>query len=185
MKISTRDMILVSLFTALTAIGAFLSIPLASIPISLQTMFVLLSGLVLGPKLGPLSQIIYISLGLVGLRIFAGFKGGPQMIFSPTFGFLLGFILASFIVGIIIHNSRSINFKTSLVACLLGSVTVYLIGLPYMHLILNKVMKTPIDFSTTLKTGCLIFLPGDLIKSLLASLLGLNILDKLKLAGLK
>lgn len=179
MKISTRDMILISLFTALTTIGAFLSIPIGEVPISLQTMFVLLSGIILGPKLAPLSQIVYISLGLVGLRIFAGFKGGPQMIFSPTFGFLLGFILASFIVGIIIHNLKVINFINILLACLTGSLVIYLIGLPYMYIILNKVMNIPISFIQTLKTGCLIFIPGDILKSILASFVGLNTLNRL------
>lgn len=184
MKISTKDMILVSLFTALTAIGAFLSIPVGPVPISLQTMFVLLSGIILGPKLAPLSQTVYIILGLVGLKIFAGFKGGPQMIFSPTFGFLLGFILASFLVGMIIHNYKKLNFKNTLIASLIGSIIIYIIGIPYMYIILNKVMNTPITFIQALKTGCLIFLPGDILKSILASFIGVNVVSRLKLANL-
>ncbi len=81
MKISTKEMVLASLFTALTAIGAFLSIPVGSVPITLQSLFVILSGLLLGPKLGALSQLVYVLLGLLGVRIFAGFSGGPQSVF--------------------------------------------------------------------------------------------------------
>src|SRR5690606_41849153 len=106
MKISTKEMVLTSLFTALTAVGAFLSIPVGSVPITLQSLFVVLSGLLLGPKLGALSQLIYVLLGLSGVRIFAGFSGGPQTVFTPSFGFLIGFIFAAFIVGRIVHRDR-------------------------------------------------------------------------------
>lgn len=185
MKISTRDMILVSLFTGLTAMGAFLSIPLGPIPLSLQSIFVILSGIILGPKLAALSQIVYILLGLAGLRIFAGFKGGPQMILSPTFGFLLGFILAAYLVGRILHNYKRLNFKNILLSSILGSLSIYLIGLPYMYLILTQVAKNPLTLYQAFKTGCLIFLPGDLLKALVSSFLGLSIVNKLKLAKLK
>ena len=121
MKISTRDMILVSLFTALTAVGAFLSIPIGSVPITLQSMFTILSGLILGPKLGSLSQLIYVLLGLAGVKIFAGFSGGPQTVFSPSFGFLIGFIFASYVVGLIANTNESISFKKILLAALTGT----------------------------------------------------------------
>ena len=93
MKIKTKDFITVSLFAALTAVGAFISIPLGAVPITLQLLFTLLSGILLRENLGALSQIVYISLGLIGLPIFAGGKGGIGILLSPTFGFLIGYII--------------------------------------------------------------------------------------------
>ncbi|MCG4586216.1 biotin transporter BioY, partial [Anaerosalibacter bizertensis] len=169
MKISTRDMVLVSLFTALTAIGAFLSIPLGNVPISLQSLFTILSGLILGAKLGSLSQLIYVILGLAGVKIFAGFSGGPQSIFSPSFGFLIGFIFASYIVGFISHRNKDFTFKKMFLATLAGTLVIYAFGVPYMYFILNNVLVKEISFITALKTGCIIFLPGDILKCFVSS----------------
>lgn len=179
MKISTREMILVSLFMALTAIGAFLSIPIGNVPITLQSMFCLLSGFLLGPKLGSLSQILYIILGLSGVRVFANFTGGPQSIFKPSFGFLIGFIFASYIVGKIVYENRFSDFKRILYASLLGTLVIYLFGIPYMYLILNLVLGKGIDFLTVLKTGCLLFIPGDLFKAILSSFVASKLVNRI------
>lgn len=172
MKLSIKDMILASLFTALTAIGAFLSIPLGHVPITLQSLFTLLSGLLLGPKLGAISQGLYVLLGLLGVRIFANFDGGIQYIFKPSFGFLIGFIFASFIVGKLVYKKPSLGFRGFFIASLVGSLVIYLFGIPYMYLILNYVSDIEVGLLTALKTGCLIFLPGDLLKAVVASFVG-------------
>ncbi|MBZ2175812.1 biotin transporter BioY [Schnuerera sp. xch1] len=179
MKISTREMILVSLFTALTAIGAFLSIPIGDVPITLQSMFSLLAGILLGPKLGSLSQILYVLLGLFGVRIFANFTGGPQSIFKPSFGFLIGLIFASYIVGKIVHKNKSDNIKSIFSASLLGTFIIYLFGIPYMYLMLNSVLGKGLDFFTVLKTACLIFIPGDLFKAILSSFVASKLVKRI------
>ncbi|MCR2043644.1 biotin transporter BioY [Anaerosalibacter massiliensis] len=176
MKISTRDMVLVSLFTALTAIGAFLSIPIGNVPISLQSLFTILSGLILGAKLGSLSQLIYVILGLAGVKIFVGFSGGPQSIFSPSFGFLIGFIFASYVVGLITHNNGDFTFKKIFLATLVGTLVIYTFGVPYMYVILNKILLKKISFITALKTGCIIFLPGDILKCFISSYVATKII---------
>lgn len=169
MKLSTKEMILVSLFTSLTAIGAFLSIPIGEVPITLQSMFCLLSGLLLGPKLGSMSQGLYVMLGLFGVRIFAGFSGGPQYIFKPSFGFLVGFIFASYIAGKITYKKPYSSFRSFLSANLIGTFVIYVFGIPYMYFVLNYLSGAEIGFLTILKTGCLIFIPGDLIKAIITS----------------
>lgn len=179
MNLSTKEMILVSLFTALTAIGAFLSIPIGDVPITLQSLFVILSGLLLGPKLGSLSQLVYVLLGLSGVRIFAGFSGGPQTILKPSFGFLIGFIFAAYIVGKIAYNGKSISLRQVFLATLAGTLVIYLFGVPYMYFILNTVVGKPLPFSVALKTGCIIFLPGDILKAILSSLIASKILGKI------
>ncbi|MCF6462131.1 biotin transporter BioY [Clostridium sp. Cult1] len=184
MKLSVKEMVSISLFTALTAIGAFLSIPVGDVPITLQSMFVILSGLLLGPKLGALSQLVYVLLGLSGIRIFAGFSGGPQTIFKPSFGFLIGFIFAAYIVGKITNNRSKINFRRVLLATLTGTFVIYLFGVPYMYLILNNLLGETIPFSTALKTGFIIFLPGDILKAILSSLVASKILLRINIPQL-
>ncbi|WP_312461130.1 biotin transporter BioY, partial [Proteiniclasticum sp.] len=95
--LTTRELTLLPLFTVLTAVGAFIKIPIGAVPVSLQTVFVLLSALLLGKK-AAISQGVYVLLGLLGLPIFTG-GGGIGYVLTPTFGYLMGFIAAAFIVG--------------------------------------------------------------------------------------
>ena len=193
MKISTREMALVSLFTGLTAIGAFISIPVGPVPITLQTLFVLLGGIILGSKLGALSQIVYIILGLVGVPIFAGFSGGLQTVLKPSFGFLIGFIFAAYVVGkmtedssqFTIHNSqfnknnsnqKIISSKKILVATIVGTLVIYVCGLPYMYFILNNVMNMGLSVWAVIKMGSLLFLPGDILKIIIATIVGAKLI---------
>jgi len=84
MKLSIREITQIGMFSALTAIGAFISVPIGPVPITLQSFFVILSGILLGSKNAMLSQVVYLILGLIGLPIFAGFTGGLQTIFKPS-----------------------------------------------------------------------------------------------------
>jgi biotin transport system substrate-specific component len=184
MKLTTKEMTLVAMFTGLTAMGAFISIPLGEVPITLQTLFVILSGLILGPKLGALSQIVYLALGLVGAPIFAGFSGGFQTIMKPSFGFIIGFIFAAYIIGIIAHSAKGTSAKNIWIASLVGSIVIYLFGLPYMYYILNIVMTKGLSFGDVMKMGMLLFLPGDFVKFVVASIVGIKTLPILNKAGL-
>ena len=95
----TRDLAMVGLFAALTAIGAWISIPIPPVPFTFQVLFVLLAGAVLGSARGGLSQIVYVLLGVIGLPVFAGGASGPGVLFGPTGGYIFGFIVAAFVVG--------------------------------------------------------------------------------------
>ena len=183
MKLSTKDIALVPVFTSLTAIGAFISLPLGPVPITLQSMFVILSGLVLGPKLAALSQIVYIILGLVGVPIFAGFTGGLQSITTPSFGFMIGFVFAAYFVGKIAHSNNEISYKKIWIGSSFGTLVIYLFGLPYMYYILNILMGNKFNFINILQMGCLMFLPGDIAKLIISSLLGIKILPILNNLG--
>lgn len=184
MKLSTKNMTLVAMFTGLTAVGAFISIPVGPVPISLQSLFVILSGLIIGPKLGALSQIVYIFLGLIGLPIFAGFSGGPQSVMTPSFGFIIGFVFAAYIVGVIAHSGHGISSKRIWIGSLVGTVVVYLFGLPYMYYMLNIVMGQGLSFAAITQMGCLLFLPGDFAKFIIASLVAIKTLPILNKSGL-
>ena len=101
-----RTMTRVALFAALTAVGAFIRIPLGYSSITLQTFFTAMAGCVLGPWYGALSQLVYVALGLVGLPIFTQ-GGGIGYLVQPTCGFLIGLIPAAWVIGRIAGVSRS------------------------------------------------------------------------------
>ena len=157
----TRSLILTALFAALTAVGAFLKIPLPLSAITLQFFFTAMAGTLLGKKYGALSQAVYVLLGLVGVPIFA-LGGGFSYIFQPTFGFLLGLIPSAWVIGSL--AKRPLTFWRSVTAMLAGLAVLYAIGVPYMALIANAYLGKGLTFWQVLKNGMLIYLPGDMLK---------------------
>ena len=100
------------------------------IPFTLQVLFSLMAGIVIGKNRGALSQIIYLLIGLIGLPVFAQFKGGLGAVVSPTFGFLLGFILGAFLSGLLYQKLKIANdFLRALVSTLCGTVAIYAAGI--------------------------------------------------------
>ena len=163
-----RTMTRVALFAALTAVGAFIRIPLGYSSITLQTFFTAMAGCVLGPWYGALSQLVYVALGLVGLPIFTQ-GGGIGYLMQPTCGFLIGLIPAAWVIGRI--AGRKPEPKQIVPACLLGYGVLYAIGVPYMALILNTFLGKGMGFSAIMWAGMIPFLPGDMIKILCITLL--------------
>ena len=171
-----RTMTRVALFAALTAVGAFIRIPLGYSSITLQTFFTSMAGCVLGPWYGALSQLVYVALGLVGLPIFTQ-GGGIGYLMQPTCGFLIGLIPAAWVIGRI--AGRKPEPKQIVPACLLGYGVLYAIGVPYMALILNTFLGKGMGFSAIMWAGMIPFLPGDMIKILCITLLMPPILRQL------
>ena len=171
-----RTMTRVALFAALTAVGAFIRIPLGYSSITLQTFFTAMAGCVLGPWYGALSQLVYVALGLVGLPIFTQ-GGGIGYLVQPTCGFLIGLIPAAWVIGRI--AGRTPEPKQIVPACLLGYGVLYAIGVPYMALILNTFLGKGMGFSAIMWAGMIPFLPGDMIKILCITLLMPPILRQL------
>ena len=167
----TRNIVLISLTEALTTAGAYLRVPVGPVPISLQTLFVLLSGALLGPWLGAAAMSSYILLGLIGLPLFTG-GGGPQYVFSPTFGFLLSFPVSAMAVGLLLKSpkgSGSLSMGRKLFAFTVGTGIVYLIGVPWLSLNLLLIQGKKIGIQPLLMMGMVPFLPGDAFKIFLAS----------------
>lgn len=174
-KISVCQMTLISLFAALTAVGAFISIPLAPVPITLQSLFTLLAGMILGSTLGAASQIIYVFLGAIGLPIFSSFTAGAGVLFGPTGGYLFGFIIASYIIGKIIELKREKNIFYYLLAGLIGTIIIYIIGVAQLSLV------TGIGIKKAIAVGMLPFLPGDILKIIAASFIANKLKTAIKL----
>ena len=150
-------------------VGAYIRIPLLHVPLTLQTFFVILSGMVLGPFYGPLSQVAYVMLGLAGLPIFSQ-GGGLGYIFQPTFGYLLGYPLASGIIGKLLHGGDldcgvpEHSTRRLVVAGALGMLAIFVPGVLVLYLNLHFLAASPIAWPTVLWSGFLIFLPGDALK---------------------
>ena len=162
-KINIRQMTLISLFATLTVVGAFISIPLYPVPLTLQTLFTLLAGMTLGSVMGASSQVIYVLLGVVGLPVFAGFKAGIGILFGPTGGFLFGFIISAYVIGRIIETIKEKNIFYYLVAGLIGTIILYIVGITQLSLV------TGIGIKKAITVGMLPFLPGDILKIIAAS----------------
>lgn len=165
----TRAMILAALFAALTAVGAFIKIPTPISSFTLQVFFTSMAGVLLGRKWGAASQLVYVLLGLVGLPIFTS-GGGLGTLLTPTAGFLLGMIPMAWLIGLLVER-RGAGFLSICLACLAGLAVLYVIGLPYMHLILTVYLQKEWTIWQTVKGGMLIFLPWDALKILLTAAL--------------
>ena len=103
---SIQALVYTSLFTALIAAGAYIAVPIGPVPLVMQNFFVLLAGLVLGPKMGTTAVLTYLVIGTLGIPVFAGGTGGPAHFLGPTGGYLLGYVPAVFITGLIANKSR-------------------------------------------------------------------------------
>ena len=161
MNTRTRKLVYTALFAALTAVGAFLRIPMVYSSVTLQYLFTAMAGLLLGRRWGALSQAVYVLLGLVGLPIFTG-GGGLGYVFQPSFGFLLGLIPAAWVIGMLTRGEAG-PVRVAL-AALAGLGVLYLVGLPYMWLILNVYLDKAMALPALLWSGMVIFLPGDFLK---------------------
>lgn len=175
--LKNRDIALAGLMTALTACGAFIRIPSPYVPLTLQTLFVYLSGALLGARLGALSQAAYVILGLIGVPLFAG-GGGPAYVLHPTFGYLIGFIVAAYLIGRIVEQSPRIGYARTLGAMSVGLCAVYLFGVTVFYLNVRLVSGTQLSFRHIFKLGCLLPLPGDVLKILAAAYLVTRISGK-------
>ncbi len=171
---SLRGMVYASMFGALTAIGAYIIIPLPPVPITLQTLFLNLAGALLGGYLGALSQVVYILLGVIGLPVFAGGKAGLGVLIGPTGGYLFGFVAAAFVVGKLIALRKKPGLVWTVVSMVAGMVIIYSLGVFQLTL----VAKLSVEKAITV--GALPFLPGDAVKIVLAALIYLKTRDILK-----
>lgn len=172
-----RSMVLAALFAALTAIGAFIQVPLGFTSITLQVMFSCLAGVLLGAKWGAISQIVYVALGLVGLPVFTQ-GGGLGYLVKPSMGFLFGLILLAWLAGLLTRTDRS-PLRVVL-ACAVGDLAMYAVALPYMYLVLNLYMGMEKSVLDVVRGGMLLYLPGDAVKIAVTALVSGPLLKRVK-----
>lgn len=159
-----RWMVLASLMAALTAVGAYIHVPIGPVPIVLSTLFVLLSGLLLGSRWGLASMALYLFVGAIGLPVFSGGRGGIAHFFGPTGGYLFGYLLAAWLTGFISERSRGFLFF-EILGVAMGSLLIYGLGVPWLK------MVTQMSWSKALLVGMVPFLIGDAVKASVALIL--------------
>lgn len=170
-----RRMVYAAMFGALTALGALIIIPLQPVPISLQTFFTTLSGALLGGYAGALSQIIYLLLGFIGLPVFAGGKAGLGVLFGPTGGYLIGFVLAAYVIGKITEARQESSLARIVLALIIGHLVINICGTLGLYLVAH------LSLAKALLLGTVPFLFGDILKLIAVALLANKLRSHFKL----
>ena len=178
-KTKTTEMILCAMFVALIAVGAFITIPIPMLPITMQNMFTMLAGLLLGGKIGGLSVCIYILLGLIGLPIFTQ-GGGIGYVFQPSFGYLIGFAAGAFVTGTIAHKKSNPGYRRILGANFAGLAVIYTVGMAYYYVIRNFYLGNPIGLQALFIFCFLATIPGDIVKCIVGAFLGKRLIPLIK-----
>jgi biotin transport system substrate-specific component len=145
----------------LTFVGANIVIPLVPVPITLQTLFVLLAGAAIGGRYGAIGQGLYVFLGAFGLPVFAGGLGGLGVLGGPTGGYLLSFLVVPFVVGAMLRRSRSVPWL--LFSFSVGTAVIFACGVTHLAVIYTR------DVSEAIRVGMLPFLPGAALKIVAAT----------------
>ena len=167
---TSRKIVFTALFAALTAVCGFISIPVPGtpIPMVLQNMLVVLTGLMLGPVWGVAATVLFLAAGALGLPVFSGGTGGFARLMGPTGGFLYGYALATLVAGLIAqrpkYEARTPVLRLVL-ATVLGFVVMYIPGVLHFMRVMDK------TFSQTMTLCVVPYIPGDIVKMVVAVLL--------------
>ena len=175
---TTRDTVLVAVFAALIAAMGLvppITIGIIPVPITLQTLGVMLAGALLGPLRGMLSSLIVVVLSLAGLPILSGGRGGLGVLVGPTGGYLVGWIPGALITGLLVgrwairRRSTVVRYLTVSASAVVGGIgVIYLVGVPWTSVVTGLSLRTS-------ALGSLVFIPGDLIKAVLTGLVAVTV----------
>ncbi len=152
-----------AMFVALIIVGAFIRIPMPLVPFTLQTLFVLLAGALLGGIKGAICVLIYIFMGLIGIPVFAN-GGGISYVLTPTFGFTIGFAVGAFVTGFIVEKSKKVTYPNLIFATSMGTLAIYVCGILYYILIKSLYFGESFDFWNVLLYFWIVFIPTDILK---------------------
>ena len=159
----TYDIVYIAVFAVIMAICSWISIP-AAVPFTLQTFGVFIAAGVLGGKRGTLSVLVFILLGAVGIPVFANFSGGIGVLAGPTGGYIIGFIVMAIIAGLVIDNCRKPWLQ--LIGMIVGTIVCYLFGTIWFCVVAGY------TFQAALAVCVIPFIPADLVKMIIAMLIG-------------
>ncbi|HPC39742.1 MAG TPA: biotin transporter BioY [Spirochaetota bacterium] len=167
-----------SCFTGIMAQVA-VYLPWTPVPVTGQTLAVLIAAMVLGRR-GALSQVFYIAIGLAGVPWFAGAVAGPAVIAGPTFGYLAGFVVTAYLVGLVLERYESMRRIIPLVIIMGMANLVVILGLGtlYLYVWITAVKGEPPSLQAILYMGAIPFIPGAVVKTFLAAFIGMAIMPK-------
>lgn len=170
MNTRTKTMVYCGLFTALIAVGAFIKVPVPVVPFTLQYLFTMLAGLLLGAKRGAIAVLAYMLLGLAGLPIFTE-GGGLWYLLKPSFGYIIGFVIGTYVTGRIAETVPKKTIPHYLLANLAGLAIVYVCGMSYYAVICNYVINTPIALRPLFLYCFILAVPGDIALSVVGAVI--------------
>jgi len=165
------QLLLATGFALLTALGALVQIPVGPVPITLQVLFVLLSGLVLGSRLGALSQVEYLAIGFAGAPVFAGGKSGLIALLGPTGGYLAGFVVGAYLAGLVAESVARPGRIRFFLAGLLGTAAIYVSGMIWLStwFAIGRGTNWIAEMASAWQFGVLPFIAVDAVKAVVAS----------------
>jgi biotin transport system substrate-specific component len=177
MKFTLKEIILIGIFAALTTICAQFSIniPFSPVPITLQIFAVCFSAAILGTKCGTFSQLIYVLLGTFGVPVFNHFSSG---LMRPTGGYIISFPIVALVIGLILAHVKNPTKKHMFFAMVVGLIICYSIGTIWLGLYLK------LSFYKSLVAGIGWYLPFDILKIVIASIIGFEVRKALQKANL-
>ena len=175
--LSLQGMAYAAMFGAITAVGAYIVIPLPLVPITMQTFFVSLAAALLGGALGALSQVIYVLIGIIGLPVFAGGKAGFGVLLGPTGGFLAGFIVGAYIMGKLIEFKERPGFLWMAFAMIIGHVALYGLGVAQLMVVAK------LSLGKAFAVGVIPTLPGGIVKIVAAAYVAGKLKGKIRLSS--
>lgn len=150
--------------SAVIGLGAQVSVPMIPVPMTLQTLAVVLVGLTVGSRLGVAAVAAYLAQGAAGLPVFAGGMAGAHLLVGPTGGFLVGFLAIAWLAGFAAERGLARGFVATLIVSVLALASVYVPGVLWLQAV------TPLDLNGAIAAGALPFLLGDAVKALIAAL---------------
>ena len=177
MKLRTTDLTAAAMFVALMAVGANITsiapfMVVGGVPITLQTFFAILAGVVLGSRLGAIAMMVYAFVGLAGVPVFAKFGAGFGQLISPTFGFIVSFIFTAFATGYIVEKMKK-TAGVFVLAALVGMAINYVFGTNWMYAAYKVWASAPDGFTYKMAWLWMVVpLPKDIILAILAGLMG-------------
>lgn len=175
----TKDLVLCAMFVALIAVGAFIKVPVPVVPFTLQLLFTMLAGLLLGPANGALAVVVYIVLGLVGLPdLHPGRRTG--LYFSAELRLHHRIRCAAYVTGRIANENSHPGYRRLLAANFIGLFIVYAFGMVYYYAISNFVINTPIGLWPLFLYCFLLAVPGDIALCILAAVIGKRMIPMIK-----
>lgn len=182
MNMKLRDLILASLFAALMIVGAYLKIPTPfGVALTFQLFFAVYAGLLLNVRAAVFSQIIYMLLGLIGLPVFTT-GSGIGYVLTPTFGFIIGFVLTAGIIAFLVKREKEIIFVRILGISVIGYLATYIIGNLYFYMIMNLVLGKEMSLVTVFSIMSL-YMVKDFVLLIIAAMTSTAIIPILRRAG--
>lgn len=176
-KSNVYKMAIIGVMAAITCILGPLSIPIGLVPISFTNLVIYIALYTLGMKKGTISYIIYMLIGFIGLPVFSNFSGGPSKLLGPTGGYIIGFIFMALIAGFFIDYFFE-KWYLCFIGMVLGTVVCYGIGTVWLAYQANM------QFQAALGVGVIPFIPGDLAKIVISTVIGPQIRKRLIKANL-